>query len=898
MKPMTLSFQFLEPGQGLVNMKNQSYPASDSCFFRLIREFLFAPTSSFRQLSRLLCCGMAMLGCGVYARGATTSSNPIVTIDAPDASAALYRGTAVLAIDASGNVAGVYSDANNVVHSFLRSTDGTITEFEAPLVNGLANKATVPIGFDAAGDLVGVYGDATGRAHGFFRTASGVVSSIDVPSSIVPSHKVLGDSMEATGETIPTFVDAAGDVAGIYLDVNKTPYGFLLPAGGSITTFEAASLSGKSSENNPGTYYVTVNPTGGVAGTYLDASNGYHGFVRSQDGTIVTIDAPGAGTGAGLGTAVTAIDGSGNVGGLYLDANKVVHGFVRTASGTFSTFDAPAARSGNGQSPGIFPFSYPLQFDAAGDLAGVYLDAEDVAYGFVRSANGTITTFAAPDAAPTPTVLKRAIRRLTGRIKVGSKFGGLTQGRMSAQGDLSSVLSKRNDFFAAASLEENVPTEIEGTAGLAMNPSGEISGIYTDGEAGLHSFVRAPSGAITEFSVPDAGDGVYQGTVAFAINCSGTVAGTYLDANSELHGFVAALGELQTTTTLKADPGSAVYGQPVTFTASVSSGSTVPPDGETIQFVNGLTVLGMAAMTQGTATLTTTALAVAADSITAVYAGDFSYAGSASNAVSVSVGVASTSTRLTSSPDPSSLGQSVTFTAYVTGSYGGTATGTMVFSSGSGALGSSALSGNAASVTTSSLAAGTSSVTATYSGDGNFASSTSDAVVQTVNGAAPLPNFSLTSSPGTLTIASGSAGTLKVTVTPTNGFSAAVSFACSGLPAGASCAFSPATVTPAGGAATTTLTIAAGANTAHSQSGGFFPGASLAMVACVIGWRRRRGLRLLLVLALTGAGLALFSGCGGSGNSSSTSTPFTSSVTITGTSGSLQQTATVSLTVH
>jgi hypothetical protein len=56
-------------------------------------------------------------------------------------------------------------------------------------------------------------------------------------------------------------------------------------------------------------------------------------------------------------------------------------------------------------------------------------------------------------------------------------------------------------------------------------------------------------------------------------------------------------------------------------------------------------------------------------------------------------------------------------------------------------------------------------------------------------------------------VSSGSTTTTAVSVMPVNGFSQAVSFACSGLPAGVTCSFSPATVTPRDGVATTTLTF-------------------------------------------------------------------------------------------
>jgi len=74
--------------------------------------------------------------------------------------------------------------------------------------------------------------------------------------------------------------------------------------------------------------------------------------------------------------------------------------------------------------------------------------------------------------------------------------------------------------------------------------------------------------------------------------------------------------------------------------------------------------------------------ATGAYSVTAVYGGDLNFSGSTSTAVSQTVGKASSSTTLTSSLNPSTLGASVTLTATVSGQFGGVATGSVTFSNG------------------------------------------------------------------------------------------------------------------------------------------------------------------------------------------------------------------------
>jgi uncharacterized repeat protein (TIGR03803 family) len=98
--------------------------------------------------------------------------------------------------------------------------------------------------------------------------------------------------------------------------------------------------------------------------------------------------------------------------------------------------------------------------------------------------------------------------------------------------------------------------------------------------------------------------------------------------------------------------------------------------------------------------------------------------------------LAATTTTLTSSPNPSSYGQAVTFTAVVTSSVGALPDGeTVSFMTGKKVLGMGTLSGGSATFTTSTLRVGTTSVKAVYGGDSNFAGSTSKPLKQVVNNA-------------------------------------------------------------------------------------------------------------------------------------------------------------------
>jgi len=172
------------------------------------------------------------------------------------------------------------------------------------------------------------------------------------------------------------------------------------------------------------------------------------------------------------------------------------------------------------------------------------------------------------------------------------------------------------------------------------------------------------------------------------------------------------------------------------------------------------------------------------------------------------------------------------------------------------------------------------------------------------------PFFTLTASPTSLTGTASEQGTVTLTVTPGNGFDSTVSFACSGLPTGAICAFNPATVTPSGSPATTQLTISSSAQSSSLQPGSrpFLPLTALAMTVCLFGWRNRRGRHHWLLLAVIGTGLGLVFGCSQTSGTppvpttittpTPTPTSTTSTVTVTATSGTQQEVATISLTVN
>lgn len=286
---------------------------------------------------------------------------------------------------------------------------------------------------------------------------------------------------------------------------------------------------------------------------------------------------------------------------------------------------------------------------------------------------------------------------------------------------------------------------------------------------------------------------------------------------------------------------------------------------------------------------------------------------------------ATSTTTLKSSANPSNVSQSVTFTATVTASGGGTPTGSVTFKDGSTTLGSAvSLSSGVATLAISTLTVATHSITAVYGGDTDHSGSTSTALSQVVD--QPFTVTATALSPSS-TISPGNSATSTITIASENGFSSAVSLACtvasSATPAPSSppgCAVTTAVTPAANKTATATLTISTTAATAALIRPAIerrsvplyavwllFP--AILLSAAGLGSTSRRKLRgkllrsLLVFIALMGS--LFLAACGG-GSSSSTGTgggsgtsagAYTVTVTATAT-GVTAQTTTVNVTVQ
>jgi hypothetical protein len=160
-----------------------------------------------------------------------------------------------------------------------------------------------------------------------------------------------------------------------------------------------------------------------------------------------------------------------------------------------------------------------------------------------------------------------------------------------------------------------------------------------------------------------------------------------------------------------------VAGEPLTLTASIDG---LNPTG-TVEFFDGATSLGTAAVSGGVAQLTTSSLAVGSHTLSAVYSGDATNTSDTSDDVGVSV-LALATVDLAASTSTAMVGDPVTLTATV---FGESPTGTVEFFDGATSLGAVALVGGVAELTTNALAAGPHTLGAVYSGDATNTAATS-----------------------------------------------------------------------------------------------------------------------------------------------------------------------------
>jgi Big-like domain-containing protein len=233
------------------------------------------------------------------------------------------------------------------------------------------------------------------------------------------------------------------------------------------------------------------------------------------------------------------------------------------------------------------------------------------------------------------------------------------------------------------------------------------------------------------------GSGVATFTVAFGHTGSHLIIATYAGTADFGGSTSAALTQTvnpipTTTTVLTSSVSPSQVGQSVTFTATVTATSGTPTG--SVTFTNNGQPMGSATLNaSGVATITVAFGHAGSHVIVATYAGNAGFIGSNAT-LTQTVNPAVTTTVVASSVNPSSVGQSVTFTATVTDTTTATPSGTVNFTNNGVVMGSATLNGSGvATITVAFGHAGSHVIIAMYAGTADFGSSTSVTFTQVVN---------------------------------------------------------------------------------------------------------------------------------------------------------------------
>jgi hypothetical protein len=390
----------------------------------------------------------------------------------------------------------VLSGITNTAFAFLALTsfssaqtarrEARLVEFDAPGATTVWPQACDPYCGTAAvanndlGEIVGSYTDGNIVPHGFLRSPNGEITSFDAPGA------GLGNGLDQG--TVAYAINDLGEIAGQFQDSSYVFHGFVRYPNGSFATFDEPDAGTEVNQPlnpvnpYPGTLALDINLRGATAGYYVDKSNAAHGFVRSPANQFTSFDPTGSVNTYVCGATCLSLDGA--VVGYYWDSKlyqgfNVIHGFVRQANGTITSFDAPEPTT-----PTPF-FTIATSINPKGEITGYSADSNFVVHGFVRHADGSFTTF--------------------------------------------------NDPEAGTGTPEPYA---QGTSSLSINLVGTTTGQYRDASDNGHGFERFPDGQFANFDAPDAALGSRFATLPQTNNAEGEVAGLYTDANNLDHGFL------------------------------------------------------------------------------------------------------------------------------------------------------------------------------------------------------------------------------------------------------------------------------------------------------------------------------------------------------------------------
>ncbi len=503
-----------------------------------------------------------------------------------------------------------------------------------------------------------------------------------------------------------------------------------------------------------GTYPITVTDISGLtAANYSFAIGNPAVLTVTKAATTTSVSSNSTPTAYGNSVIFTAtVTGNGatgtvtfNDGGVFMGMQSLSNGTATYTANLLSggTHTITAVYSGDTNFNGSTSSSFYQTISKQATTASIVSNTTSTTYGSPVTFTATVTSNA------TGTVTFKDGATTIGTAALSGNTAVFSTSTLSIGGSPHSVTATYNgDTNYAASGPSSPPasvtiTQASSNTSVVSNATPTTYGSTVTFTATVTSTGGVPTGSVTFYdnASPIGSSTLSSGIATFSTNTLGVAShpitavysGDTNYATSTSSVFTQNITQASSTTNLVSSSNPALYGSPVSFTATViGAGAT-----GTITFKDGAsTIASSVPLSNGTATYTTSTLTVAGSphTITAVYSSDTNYAGSTSGPVNQTINLAQTTTAVASNSTTTTYGSQVTFTATVSTGSTGTTTGTVTFNDNGSQIGSSTLSGGIATFSTNSLGVGSHPITASYGGDTNFAGSTSSpALTETIN---------------------------------------------------------------------------------------------------------------------------------------------------------------------
>ena len=136
----------------------------------------------------LICLSTENCGGGGSSGGQNPPPPPpptFTTIDAPGAATMSGYGTSGVGINAAGDIAGYFTDANGLLQGFVRKSGGSLATIDAPGAGTAPNLGTLAFAINASGNAGGYYADSNDFFHSYIRTSNGTLTNSIHPTASV-----------------------------------------------------------------------------------------------------------------------------------------------------------------------------------------------------------------------------------------------------------------------------------------------------------------------------------------------------------------------------------------------------------------------------------------------------------------------------------------------------------------------------------------------------------------------------------------------------------------------------------------------------------------------------------------------------------------------------------------